>query len=338
MCHRAKRSIWTLVSWLLAFSTVNAADIAVSETDDEIRIETQFLKAAIRKVGYVSGVAREPLVDKNTGFHDAGFGLDIADWIMEPGSDMSYRKQLDPELIYRFGNAYHGQRAKRSIEGPQICTQAKRLDPRIIRGQRFVAIEQSFRYRTSAPGRKAGSTWTQRLVFPDDTRYFISMDRIDAVNDSDAMFLRLDLPGHIRHQQGDTFQQVYLSYQGLIPASAFQSKFAPDERFNYRRDQNPQPTRFIRAYQLRNRQTGQAGPWLAGMTLDPAVVHEAWCHQREYVCLIEEIGGRPIKSGQSFSAAFIVGYFDDIPQMNRVYDRYRDKTRLEVDSTGWKLH
>ena len=338
MPHRAMRSIGMLLFWLLAVPTVHAADIAVSETDDEIRIETQFLKAAIRKVGYVSGVARESLVDKNTGFHDVGFGLDIADWIMEPGSDLSYRKQLDPELVYRFGNAYHGQRAKRSIEGPQICTQAKRLTPRIIRGQRFVAIEQSFRYRTAAPGRKTGSTWTQRLVFPDDTRYFISMDRIDAVNDSDAMFLRLDLPGHIRHQQGDTFQQVYLSYQGLIPATAFRSNFAPDERFNYRRDQNPQPKRFIRAYQLRNRQTGQAGPWLAGMTLDPSVVHEAWCHQRGYVCMIEEIGGRPIKAGQSFSAAFIVGYFDDIPHMNRVYDRYGYKTRLEVDAAGWKLH
>ncbi|MEO1995318.1 MAG: hypothetical protein ABGZ17_08585 [Planctomycetaceae bacterium] len=327
-----------MLSCLFVMSTAQAAEITIRESDDEIHIETPFLKAAIRKTGYVSGVARESLRDKISGFHDAGFGLDIADWIMEPGSDKSYRKQLDPELVYRFGNPYHGQRAKRSIEGPQICTQAKRLNPRIIRGKRFVAIEQSFRYRTSAPGRKTGSTWTQRLVFPDDTRYFISMDRIDSVNDSDAMFLRLDLPGHIRHQQGDTFQQVYLSYQGLIPASAFRSNFAPDEQFNYRRDEHPTPQRFVRAYQLRDRQTGQAGPWLAGMTLDPTVVHEAWCHQRGYVCMIEEIGGRPIKAGQSFSAAFIVGYFDDITQMHQVYDRYRDHSRLEVDTSGWKLH
>src|SRR5438874_2784089 len=39
--------------------------------------------------------------------------------------------------------------------------------------------------------------------------------------------------------------------------------------------------------------TGNDGPWLAGMTLDPGVVSEAWCHQRGYVCLIEEFGGRP---------------------------------------------
>ena len=330
--------ITVTICCLASHVAADAAEKKISESAEEIRIETPLLKAAIRKTGYVSGVARESLLDKRTGFHDAGFGLDIADWIMEPGSDKSYRSQLDPELVYRFGNPYHGQRAKRSIEGPQICTQAKRLEPRIIRGKRFVAIEQSFQYRTSAPGRRAGSTWTQRLVFPDDTRYFISMDRIDSVNDSDAMFLRLDMPGHIRHQAGDSFQQVYLSYQGLIPASAFQANFAPDEKFNYRRDQNPVPKRFIRAYQLRNRRTGQTGPWLAGMTLDPSVVHEAWCHQRGYVCMIEEIGGRPIKAGQSFSAAFIVGYFDDIAQMQQVYDRHRDHTRLEVDKRGWKLH
>ena len=33
------------------------------------------------------------------------------------------------------------------------------------------------------------------------------------------------------------------------------------------------------------------------MTLNPADVMEAWCHERGYVCLIEEIGGRPIKAG-----------------------------------------
>jgi hypothetical protein len=41
-------------------------------------------------------------------------------------------------------------------------------------------------------------------------------------------------------------------------------------------------------------------------------VYEAWCHQRGYVSFIEEIGGKPIKAGESFGAAFIVGYFDSI--------------------------
>ena len=97
------------------------------------------------------------------------------------------------------------------------------------------------------------------------------------------------------------------------------------------------PERFIRAYQLRDPETGRSGPWLAGMTLDPGVVYEAWCHQRGYVCMIEEFGGRPIKAGDSFSAAFIVGYFDSIDEMHAVYDRYRGATTLSLTAAGWKL-
>ena len=95
--------------------------------------------------------------------------------------------------------------------------------------------------------------------------------------------------------------------------------------------------RFIRAYRLRDPKTGKSGPWLAGMTLDPSVVHEAWCHQRGYVCMIHEFGGRPVKAGGHFQAAFIVGYFDSIAEMEKVYDRYAGHTGLEVRKTGWKL-
>jgi hypothetical protein len=314
-----------------------AADYTVGEDDEQVFLETPQIEAAVRKRGYVSGVARQSFLDKKTGFRDPGYGLDIADWIMEPGSDEDYRDQLDPELIYRFGNLYHGQRPKRSIEGPQICTQAKELQPEVIRGEDFVAVEQQFRYRTAAPGRKTGSLWTQVLVFPVGKRYFVSMHRIDSVNQSDAMFLRIDMPGHIRHNRGDTFSEIYLSYGGTIPSSEFFDDFPPEAKFNYRRDGNPIPERFIRAVRLRDSQTGSDGPWLAGMTLDPAVVYEAWCHQRGYVCMIEEFGGRPIRPGESFSAAFIVGYFDSIDEMNRVYDEHRGHTGLEVSEQGWKL-
>ena len=40
------------------------------------------------------------------------------------------------------------------------------------------------------------------------------MDRIDSVNDSDEMFLRNDTPGCVRHDKGDTFSEMYLSYLG----------------------------------------------------------------------------------------------------------------------------
>lgn len=315
-----------------------AADVfQVSEDHERIVISSPTLEAVVRKKGYVTGVAAGSLLDRKTGFRDAGYGLDIVDWIMEPGSDEAYRGQLKGDLAYLFNNSYHGKTAKRSIEGPQICTQAKELSPRVVRGKDFVSVTSSFKYNIAAPGKKTGSEWSQALVFPAGQRYFISSDRITSVNASDAMFLRIDMPGHIKHKQGDTFSEVYLSYAGRLPSGEFVKDFAPDEKFNYRRDVNPAPKRFIRAYHLRDAETGRDGPWLAGMTLDPSVVYEAWCHQRGYVCLIEEFGGRPIRTGESFSAAFIVGYFDSIEEMEQVYDRYAGHTGLEVSEQGWKL-
>jgi hypothetical protein len=309
----------------------------VTENADRIHIAGTALEASIRKKGYVSGVEAQSLLDKKTGFRDVGFGLDIVDWIMEPGSDEAYRSQLPGDLPYLFNNPYHGKRAKRSIEGPQICTRAGLLAPRVIEGKDFVAVEQDYRYRLAAPGKKSGSRWDQTLVFPAGKRYFLSCDRITTVNDGDALFLRIDMPGHIKHRNGDSFSEVYLSYRGRIPASAFLHDFPPDEKFLYLRGKNEMPKRFIRAYHLRDPKTGKDGPWLAGMTLDPEVVSEAWCHERGYVCLIEEFGGRPIKAGQSFSAAFVVGFFDSIEEMEQIYDRYAGNNNLTVDANGWKL-
>lgn len=334
-----------LCLWILLGTTTVLADdsahspgqVTVARSEESVVIETPQLSATINRRGYVTGIQRQSFLDKKTGFRDAGFGLDIADWIMEPGSDEAYRDKLNPELVYRFGNPYHGQRPKRSIEGPQICTQAKTMDPRVIVGADFVAVRQQFQYHTAAPGKQTGSRWTQWIVFPEGKRYVVTMDRIDAVNESEAMFLRIDMPGHIRHTDGDTFEKIYLSYHGEIPSSEFRENFAPDERFNYRRDRDETPERFIRAYRLRDPETGEAGPWLAGMTLEPTVVHEAWCHQRNYVCMIEEFGGRPIKPGESFSAAFIVGYFDSIEEMHAVYDQFKGHTKLQVSPDGWSL-
>ena len=316
---------------------VLAAEYEVVDDDQQIAIATPQIEAVVKKRGYVTGVAGGSLFDKKTGFRDAGHGLDIVDWIMEPGSDEAYRDRLPKEMIYQFGNAVHGNIAKRSIEGPQICTQAKELSPIVVRGDDFVAVKQSFHYKTAAPGKKTGSTWTQWLVFPAGKRYFVSSDRIDALNSSPAMFLRVDMPGHIKHQHGDTFSEVYLSYHGKIPAAEFGTDFPPDAKFIYRREGGKIPRRMIRAYHLRDAKTGKDGPWLAGMTLKASDVSEAWCHQRGYVCMIEEFGGRPIRAGESFSAAFVVGFFDSIEEMEAVYDQYAGHSGLEVSATGWKL-
>lgn len=331
------RSLLAIVLSLVATSVSLAAEYTVTDVEDEIRIDTPQLQAIVRKKGYVTGVKAQSFLDKKTGARDLGFGLDIADWIMEPGSDEAYRDQLPAEMVYKFGNEYHGKTPKRSIEGPQICTQAKELKPEVMHGTDFVAVRQSFQYRTAAPGKKVGSRWTQILLFPVGKRYFVSMQRIDALNSSDAMFLRIDMPGHIKHTNGDSFEEVFLSYQGRISSKEFLTSFAPDERFNYRRDRDSIPERMIRAYHIRNSEAGTSGPWLAGMTLNPAIVSEAWCHQRGYVCMIEEFGGRPVKAGESFSAAFIVGYFDSIDEMQTVYDQYKGSNQVTVSAREWTL-
>ncbi|MFV1967194.1 MAG: hypothetical protein ACC628_17330 [Pirellulaceae bacterium] len=350
--HRLK--MWTFLSlvwlsWTLTGKVTAADSMEIREDAGEIRIETPHLAAVIRKRGYVSGVAGRSFLDKKTGFRDVGFGLDIADWLMEPGDDAAYRDKLPETLVYQYNSLVHGHRAKRSIEGPQICTKARQVEPEIIRGDDFVAVRMSYRYHIAAPGKKTGSLWTQTLVFPESKRYFISSDRIDTVNGSDGLFLRIDMPGHIKHRRGDTFSHIYLSYHdrtntpsaftnGMLSPEAFLDDFPPDEKFHYLRERvATPPDRFIRAYRLRDTRNGNTGPWLAGMTLDPSVVYEAWCHQRGYVCMIEEFGGRPIRAGESFSAAFIVGFFDSIAEMHATYDAFKGHNGLQVDETGWKL-
>jgi hypothetical protein len=220
----------------------------------------------------------------------------------------------------------------------------KPVQPEIIRGTDFVAVKTTYQYEYAAPGRKPGSQWTQLIVFPKGERYFVLMDKIDSVNDSAEMFLRNDTPGCIRHEQGDTFSEIYLSYlsgpDGVrIPASEFFSPFPPDLKFGYRRDTHATPEHFIRAYHLRDKETGQDGPWLAGLTLAPAVVYEAWCSQRPggIIVMIEEMHGKPVKAGESFSAAHIVGFFDSIEAMHEVYERHKGHTALVADPSGWRL-
>jgi hypothetical protein len=124
-----------------------------------------------------------------------------------------------------------------------------------------------------------------------------------------------------------------------VPASEFFTPFPPDLKYGYRRDTHRVPERFIRAYRLRNPQTGKNGPWLAGLTLDPDVVYEAWCSQRpgDIIVMILEMHGRAVKKGQSFSAAHIVGYFDSIDEMNALYDRHKGNRGLVADAAGWRL-
>src|SRR3954465_13048708 len=123
-----------LISHLLAAVSLiyplRASEFTISQNDERITISSSTPEAAVQKRGYVSGIAAGTFLDKKTSFRDLGYGLDIVDWIMEPGSDEAYRDQLKGDLAYVFNNPYHGKAPKRSIEGPQICTKAKELSPR----------------------------------------------------------------------------------------------------------------------------------------------------------------------------------------------------------------
>ena len=338
----------------------------VTEDDNKIKIETDKLEAVIPKKNpkqWMTGIEKGSFLDKATGFREVGDGLMVIDWLMEAGSDEAYGEKVfakDGDGVGRYLwhtnettagmkahalNAHGSTQRKRMVEGPQLCHRMKPVKPEVIRGKDFVAVRTTYKYEYAAPGRKAGSQWTQLVVFPKGERFFVLMDKIDSVNDSKEMFLRNDTPGCVRHDKGDTFSEMYLSYltgpKGpRVPSSEFFAPFAPDEKFNYRRDRDKTPERFIRAYHLRDKKTGKDGPWLAGLTLEPSVVYEAWASQRlnnNIIVMIEEIHGRPVKAGGSFSAAHVVGYFDTIDEMHKVNDRYKGHTALTADASGWRL-
>lgn len=355
----------SVASILSAHAWAQTSSIKVTEDDRAIKIESAQLEAVIPKnhpKHWMTGIEKGSFLDKATGFREAGDGLMVIDWLMEAGSDEQwadkvfapdgngvgryswYENESDPEQREYRLLSHGSSHRKRSVEGPQLCHRMKAVKPEIIRGRDFVAVKTEYRYEYAAPGHKPGSKWTQLVVFPEGKRYFVLMDQIVSANDSPEMFLRNDTPGCVRHQKGDTFSEIYLSYlsgpKGVrIPSSEFFTPFPPDLKFGYRRDTHQLPEHFIRAYRLRDKETGKSGPWLAGLTLEPSVVYEAWCSQRpgDIIVMIEEIHGRPTKAGDTFSAAHIVGYFDSIEEMHAVYDKHKGHTALTADPSGWKL-
>jgi len=277
-----------------------------------IFIETDLLSAEVHTEGYVSGVAAGTLQDKTTGARDLGFGLDIVDFLLEPLPD------TPGEVAHPYvtGDMYHGDIIKRYVELPQICTGAHKLPFETFCGDGWVAVKQWFSYTEATYGRRPGSRWEQTIVFRDGLRHFLPADRTTSANTVDDLLHRIDMPGHLKHAAGDSFGRIYLSYEGLIPSSRFTEDFRPDDGFLYRRGETPMPAHMIRAYQVST--DGGPGPWLGGITLDPTVVSEAWCHQRGYVCFIQEIGLLPVAEGESFGAAYAVGWFDNVEQMQQV--------------------
>jgi hypothetical protein len=310
-----------------------------------IRIETAALEAAVRTTKYVTGIMGCSFLDKATGTRDPSFGLLLMDFLLAPGwRDDGY---LRHPLI-------HGNLPKHLVESPLITTEVCNLPYAVIRGPEHVAVKLWFTFTDAGKGYRTGSRWEQTLLFLPDTRYILACETVRTVNAVDYLFYRMDVPGHLKHRRGDTFRQIYLSYEGFIPAAGFRQPFPPDARHLYTRDPERIPDRFIRAYQLAA-PDGTDGPWLAGMTLEPSIPCEAWCHQRQllipgraetavapderqdYVCFIQENHGHPVSENETFGAAYVLGYFDSVGEMNSVYDRFKGTRFIRADSQSYAL-
>ena len=44
-----------------------------------------------------------------------------------------------------------------------------------------------------------------------------------------------------------------------------------------------------------------------------------------------------MKAGETFGAAYVVGWFDDIAEMEKVYDRYKGTKGIVIDGGKYKL-
>ena len=215
---------------------------SVDESDLTIRVETDRLEAVIPEdetpANWMTGIEKGSFLDKATGFREIGDGLMVVDWLMEAGSDEEYgdrviapdgegvgryswyENETDPERRYYTRMSHGSSHRKRMVEGPQLCHRMKPVQPEVIQGADFIAVTTTYRFEYAAPRRRAGSRWTQRIVFPRGERFFVLMDRIDSVNDSPEMFLRGDMPGCVRHEKGDSVQRDLPQLPGRPRGSA----------------------------------------------------------------------------------------------------------------------
>src|SRR5438128_11524074 len=63
----------------LPLAAVAASGFQISEDDARISISTDLLEAVVQKTNYVTGVGAGTFLDKQTGFREEGYGLDIVD-------------------------------------------------------------------------------------------------------------------------------------------------------------------------------------------------------------------------------------------------------------------
>ena len=53
--------------------------------------------------------------------------------------------------------------------------------------------------------------------------------------------------------------------------------------------------------------------------------------------LIEELHRHKVQAGEMFGNAYVVGWFDNVGQMQQVYDAQQGASRISVDQGGFRL-
>ena len=53
--------------------------------------------------------------------------------------------------------------------------------------------------------------------------------------------------------------------------------------------------------------------------------------------MIQELGGFSIQACESFCAANLIGFFEDIEEMETIFDQYRGAKDMRVGSNEWIL-
>jgi hypothetical protein len=53
--------------------------------------------------------------------------------------------------------------------------------------------------------------------------------------------------------------------------------------------------------------------------------------------MIQELHRRHVRAGESFGNAYVIGWFDDVGEMQRVYDRFQGATRLTLEKNLFRL-
>jgi hypothetical protein len=83
---------------------------------------------------------------------------------------------------------------------------------------------------------------------------------------------------------------------------------------------------------------GGVRPFAGKETLDPGAAPTlARRNRRGQTHLVEELHRRKVKAGESFGAAYVVGWFDDVAEMEKVYDRYKGKRAIVVEEEKFRL-